>query len=760
MKGMQKIKRGTGFRGAAEYVLNREPGQEPGQIIGGNMSGSTARELAHEFGASRRLRPDIEKPVWHNSLRLPEGERLDPVKLAAISDDYMQRMGFTDLHQRIYVLHDDKDGQHVHIVASRVALDGSVYLGRNENLESTKQIQALERVHGLTITRGPTLEQGQVVMPKRSQMKKGEIERAIHTGERPARLELQDLIDDALQEPCTAPEFVERLELGDIRVRPNIAQTGTMNGFSFEFKGVAFKGSSLGNDYKWKKLQERGVGYEQARDSEKLAEYKEQFSRVVEPVAGDKQGAVGIASSNIERSGTLDRIGETSRGNHQGPKGSDHLDRRADHGADEQAIEQLSGADKVISSSVDSSAESVAGDRQGDREAQGSDERGRGADQQHTAEDVDKGLNADLSGNSRRSDRGDWTKRFRMASAAKRNSTQQRNPDEAVSQNDTQRAKIIGNDFKQISPVNYLVSQGFTVKSEGRHHSVRDSQGNEQYRLTEKANGHFVWCDFYGNQGGDSLALVKDVEPDLPFIERAYRLTDSPVVAQGLTPVKRPKTKPNLPRQTESGKAQGRAYLRKRGISLGTIREAEEEGFLKYCSDGVLFCGYNQSNNEIASVTKRATDPAAEVQKKDLSGTDKSHPPILKGHNSDTLWFVEGGADALALWDIAKRQGKDEPTVIVTGGARVYSCLENKYVQRLTGDSELVIMAYENENSPSKQIKTDAGHDRQREIIKETTGRDVRAWRSSGAKDIAELNALQIKEERTREHGQDHGMSR
>lgn len=63
-----------------------------------------------------------------------------------LADDYMKRMGFSDTHLRAYVLHDDKDGQHIHIVASRIdATSGKLYLGKNENLTSTRIIQILNK---------------------------------------------------------------------------------------------------------------------------------------------------------------------------------------------------------------------------------------------------------------------------------------------------------------------------------------------------------------------------------------------------------------------------------------------------------------------------------------------------------------------------------------------------------------------------------------------------------------------------------------
>ena len=98
-------------------------------------------------------RPDVTKPVWHNSLRLPKGETLSARQWVAFADDYMTRMGFTETHLRCYILHDDADGQHIHIIASRINMvGGKLYLGKNENLISTRTISELERIHGLTET--------------------------------------------------------------------------------------------------------------------------------------------------------------------------------------------------------------------------------------------------------------------------------------------------------------------------------------------------------------------------------------------------------------------------------------------------------------------------------------------------------------------------------------------------------------------------------------------------------------------------------
>lgn len=783
MKGMQKIKRGSGFGGAISYAINREEGDEPGQIIGGNMSGTSVKVLTAEFGASRKLRPDIKKPVWHNSLRLPQGERLEPEKLAEIADDYMERMGFTDLHQRVYVMHDDPDGQHVHIVASRVSLEGAVYLGRNENLESTRHIQALEKVHGLTITKGPRFENGKVKMPEDKKPKKGEIEMAVTSGKRPARLELAVKIKEALVTPCTAVEFCERLESAGVTVRPSIKK-GTMNGFSFKLPdSVGFKGSQIGDGYKWEQLQKKGVEYVEVRDSEKLADIQRLAADIWDH--GEPTGSYSQGSSPI------DRLGAASRGDSRGTEGGDIGSGRGDIRPDEEELGRSIGPNQHISASSQTSTgplEIFEGSGEGEPESPGKERTGtrsgdkesRGPDQPDPTPMVVENLGPVTSRDSKRNSRGDWASGFRKVSAGKRRAGRQAGRGElpaSISKSDKGAMGSNRPDHKTIDPTPYLESQGFTVKKSGRHHSVKFN-GDEIYRLTEKPEGSWIWCDNYGNRGGDNLDLVKDIEPQKSFADRIFALTNESRSTASSRPRPKPtqNRKPKLPYRDQKAVDKGRKYLLERKISQKTIESAEQQGFLDFCSDGVFFCGYDESG-ELAAVTKRATDAAAEIQKKDLFGTDKSCPPILQGGRE--VWIVEGGADALALHDIKRRAGEPLPTVIVSGGARVYSFLERLKIQELLKNARSVTVAYEKEDTPEKQAQTDAGHDRQKSIVTDITGKDVGEYRPDGLKDLASTNALHVemaetkamfqkqqedeKEQRsTPYHDQDHspGMSR
>lgn len=256
MKGMQKIKRGKTFNGLISYLLKPASHHKSDPyVIGGNVIESFAEALSAEFNATKLLRSDVSKPVWHNSLRFPVGESLPMQKWKQIADDYMKRMGFSETHLRAYVLHDDKDGQHIHIVASRIdATSGKLYLGKNENLISTRIIEELEQDYQLTRTKGPdALKPSSSPAKRKKSRNEAMLEK--RTDEKCAKTIIQEAIDTLLTSQISEDEFVQQLAAQKIKAVPNRASTGKMNGFSFEYANISFKASQLGKKYSWKNLE-------------------------------------------------------------------------------------------------------------------------------------------------------------------------------------------------------------------------------------------------------------------------------------------------------------------------------------------------------------------------------------------------------------------------------------------------------------------------------------------------------------------------
>ncbi|MGZ2995699.1 relaxase/mobilization nuclease domain-containing protein [Pseudomonas aeruginosa] len=266
---MQKIKRGSNFRGLIKYALSNSHSS----LIGGNLSSSKHKEMTHEFNISQNLRPEIKKPVWHNSLRLPKGEKLSPSRWCQIADEYLRRMGFSDFHQRAYILHDEEEGQHVHIIASRIGLDGSLYLGRNENLISTKQIFELEKVY--------KLKESPLVPPERttesdrdlSRPKSGESNLYERINSQPIRYKIAQSIDLATRGSPSILTFVERLKIMGVATSINFS-SDKINGFSFENSGVFFKGSQIGKKYSARNILNRLNNNVEDREIERLKELK------------------------------------------------------------------------------------------------------------------------------------------------------------------------------------------------------------------------------------------------------------------------------------------------------------------------------------------------------------------------------------------------------------------------------------------------------------------------------------------------------
>lgn len=275
MKGMQKIKRGNSFAGVVLYALKPQTHHKSDPVVlGGNMLGASATDLIAEFTTSASLRTDVAKPVWHNSLRLPQGDSLSEKQWVSFADDYMNRMGFNDTHLRCYVMHDDEAGQHIHIIASRVDLvGGKLYLGRNENLISTRVIQELEIAHELTKTIGPSPSHSPSPSSKRKRLSRSEEQKEKREGQPSTKTFLQNTIDELLITANDIPRFIEALREHGITPLPNISSTGRMNGFSLEYAGIAFKASQLGKEYSWATLQEK-LRYKPERDNPLLLALK------------------------------------------------------------------------------------------------------------------------------------------------------------------------------------------------------------------------------------------------------------------------------------------------------------------------------------------------------------------------------------------------------------------------------------------------------------------------------------------------------
>ena len=266
-----KITSGKNFKSIINYVFG--PGEknktDRADWIGGTLGSNKPQEMIKEFNTVQRLRPDIniKNPSWHCSLTLPKGEYLPDGQWSNLVDDFMEVMKFSKYNPYTIVRHNDTELDHVHIIASKVPTIGPAWKDGREILRAIAATQELEKEYGLTQTPGYRKR-------KSARATYRERKKAENSGITPPRIQLQELIDRAVVDKPTAPQFAQRLEDAGVVVRAGITSTGRMGGFSFELDGLAFKGSKLGKAYGWGGLQKRGVSYHADRDAAELERYR------------------------------------------------------------------------------------------------------------------------------------------------------------------------------------------------------------------------------------------------------------------------------------------------------------------------------------------------------------------------------------------------------------------------------------------------------------------------------------------------------
>ena len=148
-----KIRKGSGFKGVINYILDPKKGTELIDSLGVRTDG--INHIVQSFIDQTELNPRVSKVVGHISLSfsVQDSPKLNNEWMAQIAREYMEKMGIKDT-QYIIGRHFDKEHPHIHIAFNRIDNNGKTISDRNDRFRSEKICKELTAKHGLYFADG------------------------------------------------------------------------------------------------------------------------------------------------------------------------------------------------------------------------------------------------------------------------------------------------------------------------------------------------------------------------------------------------------------------------------------------------------------------------------------------------------------------------------------------------------------------------------------------------------------------------------
>ncbi|URD53581.1 relaxase/mobilization nuclease domain-containing protein [Chroococcidiopsis sp. CCNUC1] len=298
------------FWGTLAYVLNEKKNPV---TIATNMMGTTPAQLAAQLRVTCDLNPNVQRTCIHIILSLPDRdgyrERLEDKQYAEISKRYLQAMGFvgegTHECQWLVVRHDDANNAHIHIVASRVRMDGTTVNDSWDWWKSQVAIRKLEQEYGLEIL-SCSNSQVAAAVKKQHGIETGyttrrapSIRQKHHTSnQKSLTQQFAQIIDDLVATSPTVSQFIQRLEREhDITVLPKFSGDRFMSGFSYSKDGWQIAGYSIGSNYTFPKLIQRGLFFDPIEDMPAIVAARHPQLTATE---GKKRRRSNVKKQNVE----------------------------------------------------------------------------------------------------------------------------------------------------------------------------------------------------------------------------------------------------------------------------------------------------------------------------------------------------------------------------------------------------------------------------------------------------------------------------
>lgn len=200
----------------------------------------TTKNMIRSFAMQRSGRKEIKQPVGHIPISFaPEDkERMTNDFMIQLAKEYMQEMGIKDT-QYIIIRHHNTDNEHLHIVYNRINNNLKLISVNNDYKRNVKTCKKLKDKYNLTYGKG-----------------KDRVKREKLNNPDRVKYLLYDVIKAILPHCTSEKEFQGYLQSKGVNVEfKRRRTTGEIEGISFSYDNVSFKGSQIDRKFSYGNLQ-------------------------------------------------------------------------------------------------------------------------------------------------------------------------------------------------------------------------------------------------------------------------------------------------------------------------------------------------------------------------------------------------------------------------------------------------------------------------------------------------------------------------
>ena len=277
------------FLDTLDYVL----GKDNAVLVDTNMAGKTVADFNQQFLDTKYVNKSTTRQCAHLIISITHSpdyhEHLDDNQYGYVATEYLKEMGYlpkafdSAASQYVAVRHQDRNHEHLHIIASRIRLDGTTVKDSFDYFKAQETTRRLSAELGLEIT--PTsnnaiarkLESEYGVSSNTSPNRSKSIREVNTKHSSPSAKEIiKARIAAVVGNKLDVGTFIQRLGEGGVQVLPKLKGKELL-GFSYIHDFVVIAGYQVYKPYSWKNLQaEFGMSYDPEKDYDTLVQARTQ----------------------------------------------------------------------------------------------------------------------------------------------------------------------------------------------------------------------------------------------------------------------------------------------------------------------------------------------------------------------------------------------------------------------------------------------------------------------------------------------------